>query len=123
MISTVTLPERLQRAFQTTPNGVSGLVEQLLGACVGGEVEFERVEDRCVCRWLNGGEPQETVVPLPAKAFRAILARVAVLCNERESGTVSPYGGGGELMVGESVFVVRFTNTPSTQKMTVKPRH
>jgi hypothetical protein len=41
----------LRRAFAPTQRGIVGLTEQLLAACVGGGVEFERVEDRCVCRW------------------------------------------------------------------------
>ncbi len=33
--------------------------------------------------------------------FRAILARVATLCNEQSANSVSPYGGQGELVVGD----------------------
>jgi hypothetical protein len=105
-----------------THRGVVGLTEQLLQACVGGAVEFERVGDRCVCRWTEGGEIQEAPVPFSPAAFRTILARVATLCGERSPETVSPYGGEGEVVVGTSEVLVRFINTPSAQKLDVKNR-
>ena len=36
-------------------------------------------------------------VPLQKSVVRAALARVAVLCNERIPGSVSPFGGQGRL--------------------------
>ncbi len=120
MIPSGTIYERLQRAFRPTQRGVVGLTEQLLGACVGGEVELERVEDRCVYRWTEGGDTQEAPVPLAPAAFRTILARIAALCNERSPGSVSPYGGRGELVVGASEVFVKFINTAQAQKLEVK---
>ncbi len=120
MISSETIQERLQRAFRPTRRGVVGLTEQLLGACVGGEAEFERVGDRCVSRWTEGGDTQEAPVPLAPAAFRTILARVATLCNERSPGSVSPYGGEGELVVGAAKVFVKFVNTAQAQKLEVK---
>ena len=57
-------------------------------------------------------------VPLPKSVFRAALARLAALCNERNPGSVSSYGGEGELVIGAEpshVCHVTFTNTSSTQ--------
>jgi hypothetical protein len=112
--------DRLQRAFTPTQRGVVGLTEQLLGACVGGDVEFERVGDRCVYRWTEGGDTREAPVPFSPAAFRTILARVAALCNARSPGSVSPYGGEGELVVGAAEVFVKFINTAHAQKLEVK---
>jgi hypothetical protein len=118
-----TVQDCLRQAFAKTPRGVVGLTEQLLGACAGGHVEFERVGDSCVCRWGGSGEVQEATVPLPPAAFRTILARIAVLCNERSPNSVTPYGGKGLLAVeGEAatVFQVAFVNTPEKQQLELK---
>jgi hypothetical protein len=113
----------LQRAFAPTQRGIAGLTEQLLAACVGGNVEFERVEDRCVCRWTVSGDIQEAPAPVPPAAFRTILARIAVLCNQRNPNSVTPYGGQGLLALKgppSTVFQVTFVNTPNKQQMTLK---
>jgi hypothetical protein len=118
-----TVHDCLRQAFATTPHGVVGLTEQLLRACVGGDVVFERVGDRCICRSIRSGDVQEATVPLPPAAFRTILARIAVLCNERSPNSVTPYGGKRLLAVkGEAltVFQVAFVNTPDKQLLELK---
>ncbi len=76
MIPSQTIQDCLQRAFVPAQRGIVGLTEQLLGVCAAGDVEFERVGDRCVCRWTVDGDTQETTAPLPPTAFRVILAQV-----------------------------------------------
>ncbi len=123
MIPSQTVHDCLRRAFAPTQRGIVGLTEQLLAACVAVDVEFERVEDRYVCRWTVSGDIQEATVPLPPAAFRTILARIAVLCNERSPNSVTPYGGEGLLALeGQSstVFRVAFVNTPNKQQMKLK---
>lgn len=115
--------ERLQRAFEPTQRGVVGLVDDLLGLCQEHGLQLDWQANRCRVRPL-GAEPQvSTEIPLPKSVFRAILARMAALCNERTPGSVSPYGGEGELVVGTSppsVFRVAFTNTPGEQGLEVR---
>jgi hypothetical protein len=115
-----TIHDRLQRAFLPTQGGVVGLTEQLLGACAGTDVEFERVGDRCVYRWTKDGKTQEAPAPLSPAAFRTVLARIATRCNEQSPGSVSPYGGEGDLVVGGTGVFVRFINTTDSQKLEVK---
>ena len=123
VIQPQTVHDCLRRALAPTQWGVVELTEQLLGACVGGDLEFERVGDRCVCRWTVSGEPQEAALPLPPAAFRTILARIAVLCNERSPNTVTPYGGEGLLAVNgqpSAALQVTFVNTPEKQRLELK---
>jgi hypothetical protein len=115
-----TVCNRLQSAFKPTARGVVGLTEQQLEACVGGDVEFERIGDRCVSRWTEGADTQEAPMPLSPAAFQTILARVAALCNERSPKSVSPYGDEGELAVGAARAFVMFVNTAHAQKLEVK---
>ena len=123
MIPSQMVHDCLRRAFAPTQRGIVGMTEQLLEACIGGDVEFERVEDRCVCRWTVSGDTQEATVPLPPAAFRTILARIAVLCNEHSPNSVTPYGGEGLLAVKghpSTVFQVAFVNIPNQQHLKLK---
>jgi hypothetical protein len=64
------------------------------------------------------GEQESTDLSLPKSAFRAILARLATLCNERVPDSVTPYGGEGQVLAGSNppgVFRVAFKNTPDEQ--------
>ena len=57
---------------------------------------------------------------MPKSVFRAALARIATLCNERNPNSVSPYGGAGELTVDAGpplVIRVQFVNTPDEQSL------
>ncbi len=118
-----TADDCLRRAFAPTQGGGVELTDQLLEACVGSDVEFKRVGNRCVCNWNVNGETKEEVVPLPPAAFRTVLARIATLCNEYSPNAVTPYGGEGLLSVkGPSRTIVRvaFVNTPDEQRLEVR---
>jgi hypothetical protein len=116
-------PEWLQRALQPTERGVVGLVEDLLGACREGGVRLDWRADRCQVRPLGAGPQESTEAPLPKSVFRAILARMAALCNERSPNSVSPYGGEGDVSVGAdppTLLHVAFANTPGEQWLEVR---
>jgi hypothetical protein len=123
VIPSQTADSRLRRAFSPTQGGIVGLTDQLLAACVGSDVQFKRVGNRCVCNWTVNGETKEAQAPVPPAAFRTILARVAALCNEYSPNSVTPYRGEGLLTVkGPPPTVVRvaFVNTPDEQRLEVK---
>jgi hypothetical protein len=111
-------------AFRPTDRGVVGLVDDLLRLCSEQGLELDWHADHCRVRSV-GVEPEASIdVPLPQSAFRAALARLAALCTDRNHGSVSPYGGEGELMVGDdssTVYRVAFTNTLSTQRVRLTP--
>jgi hypothetical protein len=120
-------PEHLRQAFVPGQRGVVGLVEALLDLCRDQEEGFELDwrADRCCIRSLGAPPHHVTEVAMPRSVFRSILARIAALCNERVPGSISPYGGEGELSVGTSpatVFRVAFANTPGEQKLEVRCR-
>jgi hypothetical protein len=99
---------------------VVGLVEDLLDVCQDGGLQLDWHGGQC--RILSvGSTPEEAIeVPLPKSVFRALLARLAALCNERTPGSVSPYGGHGELVIGTEpprTYTVALTNTPDEQKV------
>jgi hypothetical protein len=63
-------------------------------------------------------------VPLRKSVVRAALARIAVLCNQLNPNSVSPYGGQGELLIGaDSTTAMRvvFVNTPDEQSLELAP--
>jgi hypothetical protein len=114
--------ERLRQAFTPPPTGVVGVVDRLFELCREQELRLDWQADQCYVRPLHGG-PQESIqVALPKSAFRAILARVAALCNQQAPDSVSPYGGEGELTFGTDQptrFRVKFKNTPDEQRLEV----
>ena len=115
-------PARLQAVFAATKRGVVGLVDDLLKVCPEQGLEVGWQDNQCRIRPL-GAELQESIkVPLKKSVFRAMLARIAALCNERTPGSVSPYGGVGELSAcsdGPMVFRVAFLNSPGEQWLEV----
>jgi hypothetical protein len=116
-------PERLQRVFQPSRRGVVGLVDDLLDLCREQDLHFDWQANRCRVRLLGAASNESTGLPLPRSVFRAILARMAALCNERAPNTVSPYGGEGELLGCTkplTVFRVAFTNTSGEQRLEVR---
>jgi hypothetical protein len=115
--------ERLESMFEPTRRGVLGLVDDLLGLCREQGLQLDWQAGRCRVRPI-GAEPQESIeIPLSKSVFRAMVARMAALCNERAPNSVSPYGGEGELALGTNpptVLRVVFTNTPGEQTVEVR---
>src|SRR5271157_18049 len=112
--------QQLHHALATPTRDVVGLVDEVLALCQEHGLQLDWQEGGCHIR-SSGGEPEGTIdVPLRKSVFRAILARVAVLCNERSPNSVSPYGGQGEVSVGANpamTFRVEFANTPDEQRL------
>lgn len=111
--------ELLRNAFEHPAGGVVGLVNDLLKSCGERGLHLDWHAERCRVRSLDATDAVLDV-PLRQSVFRAILARIAALCNECHPTSVSPYAGQGELSSGEnppSVFAVKFANTPSEQTL------
>jgi len=109
------------RGVLTQPTGgIVRLVDNLLVVCLEHGLQFEWQPDRCRFRSFGGNWEELTDVSIRQSVFRAVLARVAALCNERTPNSVSPYEGQGELSLGEdsgAVYRVTFINTPAAQKL------
>jgi hypothetical protein len=112
--------EMLRRILVHPTRGVAGLVDDLLAVCREHGLQLDWQADRCRVR-SSGSDWEELLdVPLRKSVFRAVLARIAALCNERTPQSVSPYGGQGHLAVGTNplaVFRVTFANTPAAQQL------
>jgi hypothetical protein len=114
----------LQGVLRQPTNGIAGLVDNLLAVCREHSLHLDWQTDRCRVRSVAEDWHEVPDVPLRKSVLRAILARLAVLCNERRPGSCSPYGGQGEIAVGSNpstVFRVVFTNTPTEQRLELTP--
>jgi hypothetical protein len=125
MIATQTKLDRMAKAFKATAKGLPGLTDQILEACVGASVSFfsQGKQIRYCCR--ADGETSDGIAPLSGSIFRAILARVAVRCNEHVPDSVTPHGGKGVVAVGDdlvTLLAVQFVNTPEKQELNVQPK-
>jgi hypothetical protein len=112
--------EALRRVLLKPTGGVVGLVKDLLSVCQ----EYRlRLDWQPVCyrvRPAHGEWEELTGVRLPTTVFRALLARLAALCNDRTPDSVSPYGGSGKLSAGTNprvVFSLDFVNTAAQQRL------
>lgn len=124
MKTTSEIAETFRRLSERPTGGVIGLVDDLLAACRDSGLELDWQADRCRVRPRGGDWEDVTDISLRKSVFRAILARIAVLCNERNPNSVSPYGGQGELTVGAdpaTIFRVTFANTPDDQRLELRP--
>ena len=112
--------ESICHAFRPATGEVIRLVDELLEFSREQDLQLDWQAERCRVGAIES-EPDEFIeVPLAKSVFRAILARLAALCNERNPGSVSPYGGDGELAVGVdpvTICRVEFTNTPGVQRV------
>src|SRR5947209_2245875 len=119
-----TSPQRLHRALSTPTRGVLGLVDALLAASQEHGIQLDWQAGQCRVRFREGGPAGCIEVPLRKSVVRAVLARVAVLCNQQNPNSVSPYGGQGELLVGTApptALHVAFVNTPEEQSLELAP--
>jgi hypothetical protein len=118
MKTTTPLSGILRDILRQPGRGVIGLVDTLLRVCLEHGLQLDWQADHCRFRVVAGEWEELTGMALHKSAFRAILARVAALCNERVPNSVSPYGGQGKLSVGEDAELrVSFVNTPELQKL------
>jgi len=120
MNTTSQLGEALRGALERPERGVVGMVDDLLRLCPEHGLRLDGHADRCRVHLPNGDSEEVIGVPLRKSVFRAILARIATLCNEQRPNSVSPYGGQGRLSAGPNppaVFRVSFVNTPAERTL------
>ena len=118
----ITLPisDSIHRIFEPTSGGAVELVDRLLGLCPKDGLQLDWLADHCHVRVSHGGTAELLELPIRRSVIRAMLARVAALCNEYRSHSMSPYGGQGELLFGLNppvLFKATITNTPDEQKL------
>ncbi len=122
MKTTLSATERLQGLLTLPTDGIVGLVDELLTVARYHNLQLDWQAGHCRVR-IQPPERSETVeVPLRKSVFRAILARIAALCSESSASGVSPYGGRGELSIGngnETLFRIDFTNTAGEQRLEI----
>lgn len=115
--------ELLNQVIVHPNGGVVRLVDDLLVLCRDEGLRIDWQNNRCQVR--SGHSVELFNLDVPTSVFRAILARIAALCNARKPGSVSPYGGKAELSLDSdpgTVFAVAFVNTASEQRLEVDLR-
>lgn len=100
MKTTTLFTERMSQAFTPGPTGFVKLVDDLLEISRDWDLKLDWNE---VCRVQTGRdtECESFEAPMRLGEFRAVLARLAKLCNDHVAESVSPYGGEGTVSIGE----------------------
>ncbi len=124
MNTTQSLPDlfRIDRDPQGT--GILGFVDHLLAYCRDRGVRLTWQSSQVTVQPVSGGAVEQVSVAFRSSAFRAVLARLAALCNRHRGDSVSPYGGQGEFIderAPATVFRVDFRNTPDEQRLELTP--
>jgi hypothetical protein len=129
MIDSARFVDRVQMAFQPTPRGVVGLVDDLLGLCRRYQLRIRFRDGHCSVRTLGADDEESLKIPVPKSVFRAALARIAAICNEQHPQSVTSYRGAGDIVVPPpdsqnsvppSLCYVSFTNTTSAQDLEMR---
>src|SRR5688500_17587756 len=118
MTTTSQFAEAVRRIDEHPSEGIVALVDErlMLWHEHGHQLACRRAG--CRIRSQAGGSDAMIEGPSRLSVFRAILARLAALCNARNPASVSAYGGQGELSIGANpatLFRVSFVNTPGEQ--------
>jgi hypothetical protein len=108
------------KAFEPPETGFVGIVDNLLQLCLGGEITIEWTGNACRVRVRHGTVEETQDIALRKSVFRAILARIAALCNQHRPGAVSPYGGSGEIHLTRATFSADLVNTTAEQSVHLK---
>jgi hypothetical protein len=114
----------LAGALENPPRGVVGFVDDLLRLCPEHGVQLDWHSNQCRIRAFQNGSNEVLERPLRQSVFRAILARVAALCNVHTPNSISPFRGQGEFVMGThapALFEVSFVNTEDEQKLVLIP--
>jgi hypothetical protein len=122
MNTTTNAAAAIHEILTNPDDGVVGVVDNLVAACHEQMIEIDWQGDHCRVKSGNG-HWEEFHAPIKKSAFRAVLARIASLCNESAPNSVTPYGGHGRLPIGAhpacNVRIV-FTNTTAEQMLRLK---
>src|SRR5829696_6788588 len=102
MTTTAEVTTAVRQVITNPACGVVGLVDELLASASGTGCTLNWRADRIRVR-LEGGESEElNDLGVRKSIVRAVLARVAKLCNRESTDSVSPYGGQTELSLSDS---------------------
>jgi hypothetical protein len=114
--------DALRDAILKPTRAFVGVVDDVLNLCHANNLQIDWCMETCRVQRL-GVESADTLnVPLRKSVFRAILARVATLCDEQAPGSFAPFGGQGELKMGAGTILrLSWMNTLGEQKLTVIP--
>jgi len=124
MSATSSLSEILQSVLDSRDNLIE-FVDGLLRVCAENEVHLRMQTDSGLLRSTKRGRAEHAFKnPLTKSRFRAVLARIALLCNEATAGSTSPYGGMGTVPISSDQLdsvQVSFANTPDDQFIDIQP--
>ena len=115
------LVERVKYAITHPSHGLVGLVDELLVSCLEIGLEMEWQAKGCRARFYFDDDSELHLnLPLRKSVLRAIIARVAELCQQQSRQSVSHYEGQTELTIPgdpERRLHVAYVNTPDVQQL------
>jgi hypothetical protein len=130
MNQSIPFTDQVRNVFRPSPRGVVGLVDDLFELCLIHQLRLRFENDHCSIRRLGANDDDVLLVSVPKSVFRAVLARVAAICNDQNPRSVTPYDGEAEIVhpvqpIAVNGFrpascFVSFTNTPSEHHLEMR---
>lgn len=103
--------------LQSPGEGAVGWADALIALAADAPVTLAWDGESCAVRHAGA----EFTTPLGKSAVRAVIARVAALCDEAAPDTLSPYGGAGVIKAGGRRVRAEFVNTMHEQRLHLTP--
>jgi hypothetical protein len=97
--SVVEIEARLKDAMTPGSRGIIDSVDKLLRFAQDHPIAMDEHETTIRIRLLDIELREPFQFSFKRRVFRVILARIAAICNDLRPGSVSPYGGSGDLAV------------------------
>lgn len=102
--------KQLKDVLADGPRHIVDLVDDILEVFRAQAMRLEWEDGKCRVQSLPLGSSPPMDVEIPLSVFRAILVRLATLCNQHSPESVSPYGGDGEFLWDSQQFRIEFSN-------------
>lgn len=114
--------QRINETVERSPTIVDGVMELLLRLSDEWVIELWWCDNRCMARSANSLQSVDSNIEIPRSVFRAILARVAVLCSLADNTPCSPYQGAGRIDLPTEGFAVEVSYSNRSAEQWIKLR-
>jgi hypothetical protein len=124
MNATQNLEELLRADHDRGGKGVFGLIDDILTYCRIYQRKMRWSQGLVGVQPVEGGTEEQATAVLRGSVLRTVIARLAALCNQGQTNSVSPYGGQGEFIDDRppvTTFRISFRNTPDEQWLEITP--
>lgn len=126
MIRSSCFRDNINSLFHSQEFGIVTLVDELIELSLDHGLRIRLLNGHCLAEQLMTTDKDLVEIPLPKSAFRAVLARIATICNDQHPQSVTPYRGQVKIdwrsqSGSTTVCQLEFVNTATEQQLEIRP--